>query len=435
MSWYVLQCQLDTVIFVFMETAASRDMSIYLVATIKAATNSDFNLGRNTTIQSLCGRHEKRLLNHLLANYNTLERPVANESEPLEVKFGITLQQIIDVIKSMPMVKPMFLPVCSIGKKSETDEKNQILTTNAWLKLLKIILLFITIPHWSKRHVQNAFVISTLFRRNVDLIMSILRAKDVRKVGKNPESIYHNSKQLTYLFFYSKQLTRISTDTNSKPNALQLSNTGCLQILLTFRKQLSLIAVRIQNFVELQQCFPLTPPCRTTQPATSQFQLRQPMTWHTHVVLNVSNYPMSISDESSYLDSRTNPILGIAVLVSAVSRGVCGSLDRVAVSEDRLGGGLINSCKFIRGQREASGILRLALPWIPENEWTDYNLQWNETEYGGVKDLRITPNKLWKPDILMYNRKAARRLRNSAAIAPLQQKLQSYIQQPPDRCM
>lgn len=55
-------------------------------------------------------------------------------------------------------------------------------------------------------------------------------------------------------------------------NALQLSNTGCLRILLTFRKQLSLIAVRIQNFVELQRCFPLTPPCRTTQPATSQFQ-------------------------------------------------------------------------------------------------------------------------------------------------------------------
>lgn len=37
-------------------------------------------------------------------------------------------------------------------------------------------------------------------------------------------------------------------------------------------------------------------------------------------------------------------------------------------------------------------------------EWVDYNLQWNESEYGGVKDLRITPNKLWKPDILMYNR-------------------------------
>ncbi|XP_015127141.1 neuronal acetylcholine receptor subunit alpha-7 [Diachasma alloeum] len=65
-----------------------------------------------TLHESNCGAHERALLNNLLAKYNTLERPVANESEPLEVKFGITLQQIIDV-----------------------DEKNQILTTNAWLKL------------------------------------------------------------------------------------------------------------------------------------------------------------------------------------------------------------------------------------------------------------------------------------------------------------
>ncbi|XP_058129060.1 neuronal acetylcholine receptor subunit alpha-7-like isoform X4 [Anopheles coustani] len=61
---------------------------------------------------SIQGPHEKRLLNNLLQTYNTLERPVANESDPLEVKFGLTLQQIIDV-----------------------DEKNQILTTNAWLNL------------------------------------------------------------------------------------------------------------------------------------------------------------------------------------------------------------------------------------------------------------------------------------------------------------
>uniref|UniRef100_A0A336M2F1 CSON009230 protein n=1 Tax=Culicoides sonorensis TaxID=179676 RepID=A0A336M2F1_CULSO len=40
---------------------------------------------------------------------------------------------------------------------------------------------------------------------------------------------------------------------------------------------------------------------------------------------------------------------------------------------------------------------------INVQEWNDYNLRWNETEYGGVKDLRITPNKLWKPDVLMYN--------------------------------
>ncbi|XP_054084311.1 neuronal acetylcholine receptor subunit alpha-7 isoform X5 [Zeugodacus cucurbitae] len=71
--------------------------------------------------ESCQGPHEKRLLNHLLSTYNTLERPVANESEPLEVKFGLTLQQIIDV-----------------------DEKNQILTTNAWLNLDEKNQLLIT---------------------------------------------------------------------------------------------------------------------------------------------------------------------------------------------------------------------------------------------------------------------------------------------------
>nr|XP_018900425.1 PREDICTED: neuronal acetylcholine receptor subunit alpha-7 [Bemisia tabaci] len=61
---------------------------------------------------SIQGRHERRLLDKLLDSYNVLERPVANESAALLVRFGITLQQIIDV-----------------------DEKNQILTTNAWLNL------------------------------------------------------------------------------------------------------------------------------------------------------------------------------------------------------------------------------------------------------------------------------------------------------------
>ena len=46
------------------------------------------------------GAHERALLNKLLSNYNTLERPVENETEPLQVKFGITLQQIIDVVST-----------------------------------------------------------------------------------------------------------------------------------------------------------------------------------------------------------------------------------------------------------------------------------------------------------------------------------------------
>ncbi|XP_038105341.1 neuronal acetylcholine receptor subunit alpha-7 [Culex quinquefasciatus] len=58
------------------------------------------------------GYHEKRLLHNLLDNYNVLERPVVNESDPLQLSFGLTLMQIIDV-----------------------DEKNQLLITNIWLKL------------------------------------------------------------------------------------------------------------------------------------------------------------------------------------------------------------------------------------------------------------------------------------------------------------
>ncbi|XP_035702105.1 neuronal acetylcholine receptor subunit alpha-7 isoform X1 [Folsomia candida] len=61
---------------------------------------------------SLQGPNERRLLHHLLDKYNTLERPVANESDPLQLSFGLTLMQIIDV-----------------------DEKNQLLITMIWLKM------------------------------------------------------------------------------------------------------------------------------------------------------------------------------------------------------------------------------------------------------------------------------------------------------------
>ena len=39
-----------------------------------------------------------------------------------------------------------------------------------------------------------------------------------------------------------------------------------------------------------------------------------------------------------------------------------------------------------------------------KQEWTDVNLKWNTSEYGNVEDIRIPPHKIWKPDVLMYNR-------------------------------
>ena len=47
------------------------------------------------------GPHEKKLLDELFTRrgHNKLERPVFNDSEALAVQFGLTLQQIIEVVR------------------------------------------------------------------------------------------------------------------------------------------------------------------------------------------------------------------------------------------------------------------------------------------------------------------------------------------------
>ncbi|EGT55171.1 hypothetical protein CAEBREN_30258 [Caenorhabditis brenneri] len=57
---------------------------------------------------------ERRLYEDLMRNYNNLERPVANHSEPVTVHLKVALQQIIDV-----------------------DEKNQVVYVNAWLDYVR----------------------------------------------------------------------------------------------------------------------------------------------------------------------------------------------------------------------------------------------------------------------------------------------------------
>ncbi|XP_068600523.1 neuronal acetylcholine receptor subunit alpha-7-like [Brachionichthys hirsutus] len=61
---------------------------------------------------SLQGPHQLRLYQDLMADYNELVRPVANDSQPLTVSVGLNLMQILDV-----------------------DETTQILTTNIWLQM------------------------------------------------------------------------------------------------------------------------------------------------------------------------------------------------------------------------------------------------------------------------------------------------------------
>lgn len=35
--------------------------------------------------------------------------------------------------------------------------------------------------------------------------------------------------------------------------------------------------------------------------------------------------------------------------------------------------------------------------------WNDYQLQWDEADYGGIAVLRLPPDKVWKPDIVLFN--------------------------------
>lgn len=47
---------------------------------------------------SLQGEFQRKLYKELVKNYNPLERPVANDSQPLTVYFSLSLLQIMDVV-------------------------------------------------------------------------------------------------------------------------------------------------------------------------------------------------------------------------------------------------------------------------------------------------------------------------------------------------
>jgi nicotinic acetylcholine receptor len=58
------------------------------------------------------------LYDDIITGYNRLIRPVGNNTDKLTVYMGLKLTQILDV-----------------------DEKNQIMTTNVWLRQVKVNLI------------------------------------------------------------------------------------------------------------------------------------------------------------------------------------------------------------------------------------------------------------------------------------------------------
>ena len=58
---------------------------------------------------------------------------------------------------------------------------------------------------------------------------------------------------------------------------------------------------------------------------------------------------------------------------------------------------IIPPCSFLRSSEMYNWQY-----WL--QDWVDYQLNWNASEYGGIDSIRIHPKLVWTPDLLMYNR-------------------------------
>ena len=60
-----------------------------------------FNHLHTLFAESYQGYHEERLISTLFRNYNKLARPVEKEEDSVLCKFGLNLQQIIEVVRTV----------------------------------------------------------------------------------------------------------------------------------------------------------------------------------------------------------------------------------------------------------------------------------------------------------------------------------------------
>lgn len=40
----------------------------------------------------------------------------------------------------------------------------------------------------------------------------------------------------------------------------------------------------------------------------------------------------------------------------------------------------------------------------PTMKWNDYQMQWDPREFDGIKTIRVPPDKVWLPDIVLFNK-------------------------------
>ena len=37
-------------------------------------------------------------------------------------------------------------------------------------------------------------------------------------------------------------------------------------------------------------------------------------------------------------------------------------------------------------------------------KWFDYQMRWNPVHFGDIKQIRVSPDKVWLPDIVLFNK-------------------------------
>ncbi|KAM9091090.1 neuronal acetylcholine receptor subunit alpha-5 isoform 1-T1 [Megaptera novaeangliae] len=92
---------------------------------------------------SFVAKHEDSLFKDLFQDYERWVRPVEHLNDKIKIKFGLAISQLVDVVgvhiipysishRSMESILCAQAP-CSAAKITK-DEKNQLMTTNVWLK-------------------------------------------------------------------------------------------------------------------------------------------------------------------------------------------------------------------------------------------------------------------------------------------------------------
>jgi len=49
-------------------------------------------------------------------------------------------------------------------------------------------------------------------------------------------------------------------------------------------------------------------------------------------------------------------------------------------------------------------LMMLVTTYAGAQEWRDYKLTWNASEYDGVSSVTVPATLVWTPDVVLYNR-------------------------------